>query len=219
MNKKFIFILIFLIAAGVIGIFAYYASIPKIPAYSDEPKDWVKTRVAERVIDVKEATKGRGYLQGDLRELQLILTANYTETILTYSGWYDNEFFSTAGYTKDGKTYLGIGNNMKPNDKVMEIFVAERIIEDEHKVFIFVDDGWKRAMPNTNIIWGRYFDRIKRFSFREIADGIYMDEINDDPSRFGYNYQLVYSGILIGNLTKEQAQKGSAEGVVVVKFQ
>ena len=217
MNKKIqlILSLIIVLVGLAIIVTTILVSRPAV-VYSDDPKDWVSRDWGKREISVDQVTKGHGF---DAEE-ELYLEVDGTSTSFLYEGYFDEEYFKKE-YMQNGRVVLRISPDMNPNDGIMEIFIAERIIDGGYKVYVFVDEDWKDRMPVTNIISGddEAYTKSKRFIFKEISSGVYMDQIDDDPSRFMYSHRLSLTGIVVGNITLAQVQQGAADGVVAVIFQ
>lgn len=218
MNRKILTILaaIIVLIGLAIVVTTTIISRPKILPYSDDPETWVSKEKEQRVISVDDVTKGQGFDGGD----DFYLEVDGTTTSFLYEGYCNGDYFKKQ-CIENGKVLVKISPDMNPTDGTMDIYIAERIIDDEYKVFIFVDEDWKKGMPVTNIISGdgKSYTKSERFIFKEISDGIYMHEIEDDPNRFMYNHRMSTTGIIVGNINLKQVQEGVAEGVIVVIFQ
>lgn len=214
MNKKIIIgiVLIFVI---IFALYIYYSSQPIEVSYSDEPKDWVeKVDAVTNEINIAQVSKGQAY---DAKR-NLYMWIDGTETAFDYEGYYKGNYF-TKEYIANGASLMRVGADMKPNDGIIEGLVVERVINGVYQVFIFLDNDWKNKMGYANIIWGADYGKVRPFVFNEISPGIFMDQIEDDPSRFALNGRVSYSGIIIGDITQEDAQKGSTAGKTFIIFQ
>lgn len=198
----------------IIGLFILLRK-PKI-YYTDDSSDWIERKgLGIKEINVDKVTKGTGYAGED----QLYLTINGSETVFPYEGFYKGEYFEQQKI-KDGKLRMKISSTFKPNDGVIEAYVVERVINDTFEIFIFVDEDWKKEIPVTNIVWGKDYSRTKPFTFNEISSGIYMDQIDDDPERFAFNYKQSNTGIVVGNVNQQKVQNGIVdEFTTVIIFQ
>ena len=115
---------------------------------------------------------------------------------------------------------MRVSPEMKPNDGVIEGYLVERFLNDTYEVFIFLDEDWKQKVPNTNVVWGKDYVFARPFDFsNEISQGIYMDEILDDPRRFGLNHRVSYSAIVVGDITQEEAKQGDVDDITAIVFQ
>ncbi|MBW2979884.1 hypothetical protein KY360_00525 [Candidatus Woesearchaeota archaeon] len=218
MNKKILLVISAIIVLTGLAIITIttITSRPKVLPYSDDPKTWVSKEKEAMVISVDDVTKGQGFDAGD----DFYLDIDGTTTSFLYEGYCYGKYFKKE-CVQNGRVILRISSEMDPNDGIMDIYIAERVIDEEYKVYIFVDEDWKAKMPATNIISGndKSYTKSKRFIFRKVGEGIYMDEINDDPSRFMYSHRLSLTGIIVGDITLQQVQNGITEGVIAVIFQ
>jgi len=214
MNKN-LMAAIAVIALILIGIIVYAILKPPKIYFSEDPKTWVEKKdITTKTVNVEKVTQGQAYDHVS----DLYLSINGTTTAFLYEGFYDGEYFKKE-YFKDGKAVMRVGPDMEPNDGVIEGIVTERVNNGKYEVHIFLDEDWKKQIPDTNIIWGRFNDRVKPFEFNEVSSGIYMDQIEDDPARFDYNHMQSYSAIIVGRITPEQVKTGDTTGATVIMFQ
>ncbi len=214
MNKKIIFGAL-LILVVVFIIYLYIATRPIEVYYPEEPEKWVEKLDSEtRAINVDYVSQG----QAIDNERNLYFFVNGSETSMEYEGMYKGNYFSQY-YAEDNAVLMHVGPEMKPGDGVIDGLLVERVVNDTFQVFIFLDDDWKNAVPYTNIVWGKDYSLARPFVFTEISPGIYMDQIVDDPGRFGYNYNAAYSGIVVTSATHQQVKDGVTEGITEIIFQ
>ncbi|MBW3001717.1 hypothetical protein KY338_00985 [Candidatus Woesearchaeota archaeon] len=214
MNKKIIFGILFVLIIIFI-IYLYLATRPIEVYYPDDPAEWVEKLDSETSeINIDYVSKG----QAINNERNLYFFVNGSETSMTYEGLYKGNYF-TKYYSENGAVLMRVGPEMKPGDGVLDGLLVERVINDTFQVFIFLDDDWKNAVPYTNIVWGKDYSLARPFVFTEISPGIYMDQIEDDPERFGYNYGAAYSGISVTSATHQQVKDGVTEGITEIMFQ
>ncbi len=215
MNKK-IFVLALFVFILIFAFYIYWASRPIEVYYSDEPKDWVeKIDSQTRVIDILEVSKGQAYDSG----INLRLWLNGTETAFDYEGYYQGNYF-TKQYAENGNVLMRVGSDLKPGDGVIDGLVIERVVDGKYQVFIFLDSDWKNKIGYANIVWGSDYQNARPFVFsNEISPGIFMDQIDDDPSRFGLNGRVSYSGIIVGGIAQEEVKKGITAGKTIIIFQ
>jgi len=192
--KKFFTIWISLIVIIILALIII--NIPK-KAYSDDPKTWITTKGAEKEIDVEKATQGQSYFNRDVGQQY------ETETIGTAfdsEGWYKGNYFKRE-YIENNKIIMSIGNEIKPNDGIIDGFVMERIENNIPYLYIFLDEDWKNQVENTYIYWGKTYQNKKIFDFSLIASkGIYVNKVKDDENRFQNNYGLHMGGAYVGDL-------------------
>jgi hypothetical protein len=216
MNKKILLFGIGLILLIVI-VSVFYLSKPKEgPYYSDKPSEWiVAVDVSTKEIDVNQVSKGQAL--DNNRDMYFYI--NGTTTSFEYEGYYKGKYF-TRHFPGEEPFLIRINPEMKPADGVMEGYLVERFINDTYQVFIFLDNDWKQEIPDTNIVWGKDYVFARPFDFsNEISPGLYMDEILDDPRRFGWNHRVSYSAILVGDITQEEAKQGYVEDITAIVFQ
>lgn len=214
MRKKLIIsiVIIILIAAG---ISAYFVFKPRKPYFTDDPATWVdRTDMVTRTVNIEKATKGQAYDSVN----SVYFAINGTTTAFLYEGYYEGEYFQKE-YSRNGDVLMRIGPDIKPNDGIIEGFVVERVIDGVYDVLVFLDNDWRQQIPNTNIVWGSSYERVKPFAFNEISSGVYMDQIEDDPERFSFNHMQSNTAIIVGGITQEQVLQGATEGITVIVFQ
>jgi hypothetical protein len=214
MNKKTIVIL--LIAILIVSTAISYTLIASSqPFFSDDPTDYIDKSARTKTVNIEKATVGQGRDVGH----STYWAVNGTVTAFQYEGFYQGTYFKDEYRSTDNVVRMHIGPDMKPNDGIIEGVAIERITGEKYEILIFVDEDWRQSMPQTTIVWGRTHDLTRGFRFTEISPGIYMDTIEDDPSRFSYNHLQSESAIVIGKVTQKQVQEGNTEGITAIIFQ
>jgi hypothetical protein len=216
MKKTNLFMLggLILIFAVILFIFLFVYLKPEEEYFSDDPATWIEKDGKVQQINVDKVTRGTGHDGDD----QLYLTIDGYETIFPYEGFYKGEYFE-GQKAQNGILKIRIGSGFKPDDGVMEGYIIERKLNNSFEVFIFLDEDWRKQMPSTNIVWGSDYSKIKQFIFNKIAEGVYMDKMIDEPSRFEFNYRQSNTGIIVGNADLTDVQNGVTEGKTVIIFQ
>jgi len=215
MNKRILLFGIGLVLLIVIvGVF--YLMKPKGQYYTDDPVDWVEpVDVTTKEINVDKASKGQAFDN----DRNIYFYINGTTTSFGYEGYYKGNYF-TRHYPREAPFLIRVNPEITPNDGVIEGYLVERFINDTYQVFVFLDNDWKQEIPDTNIVWGKDYVFARSFDFsNQISPGIYMDEILDDPRRFGLNHRVSYSAILVGDITQEEAKQGYVEDITAIVFQ
>ena len=215
MAKKhhLIFLVLLLIISVVLLIYINLPKEEKEKIYSDDPKKWIDTKGNVRIIDVEEATAGAGYIdsQGQQYNDKDISTA------FKLSGFYKGNFFEESYADENGKVLMKIAKDMKPFDNIIEGFIIEKIKDGKPVVNVFLDEDWKKTIGATSIRFGRNFEKRKTFEFKSIASGIYMDEFEDDSSRFLEDYSIHFGGIIAGDVSDEKINNGDTD-ITLIKF-
>jgi len=211
MNKT---VIVGVIVLTVIAGLAYFLLLPAKPYYSDVPKDWTGRTAKGITVDIEKATKGQSFDNG---RNQYFLV-NGTRTSFKYEGFYKGNYFEKE-YAENGEVKMRIGNTLKPDDGIIEGIATERISDGVYEVLVFVDEDWRRQMPNTNIIWGAKYQLSKPYSFTPVRDGVYLSIIEDDPERFGDNHRTSYAGIIVGDINPADVKEGRSEGKTLLIFQ
>lgn len=194
--KKFFIIWISLIV--VIALALVIINIPKKGVYTKDAEKWIETKGTEKKIIVEEITEGTGFVDDMGQQLRV----GTIETVFDYEGFYKGNHFKRE-YVENNRIIMRINPSMNPNDGIIEGFIVEKIEDDKPVVYIFVDEDWKKNMPLTNIFWGRNFEFEKAFTFTQVSNGIYMNKIEDDISRFSEDYKVHAGGIVVGDITRE----------------
>ena len=128
------------------------------------------------------------------------------ETSFPLMGIYKGVRFSKAHYKwhEDG-TYdllMEIGHEMDPKDGVIEGYMVETFENEMPYVYIYLDEDWRKKVGDTNIIWGLNLDKIQKYKWSKLGDGIYMNKIMDDINRFNMpNINSRESGVFVGDFT------------------
>jgi hypothetical protein len=208
-------ILIFIIGVSIYLLIS--KEIPDIPEnviqHSNEPETWIEDGPKDtKIVNVERITKGFGYFTG----ADMQFKRDDVWTSFAYDGLYKGEYFTGSYEDK-----IRISQNMDPTDGIMEGIIVEEIVDEVPIVYAFVDQDWRDEMGgSTNILWGFFFDNIKLFNFTEVAPGIYMDTIKDDPERFvgGFNGAR-RGGVIIGDITPPEVFQGKTEGITAIILQ
>ncbi len=196
MDKR---VVIGLVIAGLLILGFIFLMRPRPVVWSENPEDWVKKDGKVMTIDVIEATKGKSRMDfnGQQYETETIGTVFETE------GWYNGNYFKTE-YVENGRPVMRINQDMVPGDGIIEGFVVERL-EPEPFLYVFLDEDWKQALPNTMVYWGKRRQLERAFDFgQEVSSGIYMNKLADDPSRFENNFATHHGGAWIGYLADDK---------------
>jgi len=170
--------------------------------YSDEPKDWIDKTKEGIEIDVVDATKGTGYVD----EIGQQMRDGETITVFDWEGFYQGKHFLNEYKDSQGNILMRISPDMDSNDGIIEGFVMERKENGKFMIYVFLDEDWKNALPETNMFWGSELQKEKKFEFDELRNGIYMSVVEDDPSRFAEDMKIHLGGIIVGDITKEDTE-------------
>lgn len=213
MNKKLLFVIGLILIIIIVSV--VYLMKPREPYFTDNPNAWVETvDAATKEIDVDRASKGQAWDN----DRNIYFYINGTTTSFQYEGYYQGKYF-TRMFPQEAPL-MRINPEMKPGDGVIEGYLVERFLNDTYQVFIFLDEDWKQAIPYTNIVWGMDYVFAVPFDFsNEISQGIYMNEIVDDPRRFGYNHRVSYSAVIVGDITQEEVKQGYIDDITAIVFQ
>jgi hypothetical protein len=187
------------------------------PAYSDNPSDWLSGGAnGSAVLSFEQATKGGGrYDPAGEKWNDGAIVTNFA-----YDGLYRGEYFSGGSYENEkGETLLSVTPEMAPGNGIPEGIIVERIEDNlTVKAFIFLDSDWKVKIGDSlNILWGAGFNKTKKFSFREISPGIYMDTITDDRARFNDDFSFSEGGIAVGDASAEDVASGNSADITVIR--
>ena len=207
MDKKKVVGVIVLV---LVGVFLYIN-------YSKEdlskPENWVEDKTdGIKEINLEKVTGGNAYSLGTGEQFN----DGIISTVFIHEGWYNGEYF-TNEYKKDATVILRVNQEMNPNDGIIEAYIAEDIKEGRIFAYVFVDEDWKEAIgDDTNILWGSNHQNIKEFVFNEISKGIYMDQIEDDRSRFNEDFSESKGGVSVGSLTLKNVEEENISNVIFV---
>lgn len=128
------------------------------------------------------------------------------ETSFPLMGIYRGDIFTKAHYIwHEDATYdllMEIGHEMDPKDGVVEGYMVETFENKTPYVYIYLDEDWRKKVGDTNIIWGLDLDKIQKYKWSKVGDGIYMNKILDDINRFNMS-DISYrkSGVFVGDFT------------------
>ena len=195
-HKKFFIIWISLLAFIILAL--VIVNTPKKGMYATDKEKWIKTTGAEKEIDVEQITEGTGFVDAMGQQLR----AGAIETVFDYEGYYKGNHFKREYKDENGDIKIRINPNMNPNDGIIEGFIIEKLEDDKPVAYIFLDEDWKNNMQLTNIFWGKGYEYEKTFTFTLISNGVYMNKIDDDASRFSDNYRMHAGGIIVGDITR-----------------
>ncbi len=139
-------------------------------------------------------------------------------------GEYEGMYFkgSALNFTDPQRPILfEITSQLDPTNGIPQGYIVLRIEdEDAHDIsaYIFVDEDWKRAFPQTNIIWGAEYQNQAEFVFFEIRPGVYMTKIKDDPNRRSQNFGISFGGIVVGPLTRQEYLDDSRDDLTFMRL-
>jgi len=210
MNKKRIIISI--IVFLVIIVLIYLLVQPKKTTYSKDPEDWIEDKGNIKKVDVKKATEGKGYYNLNNQQYKFLSI----HTAFSYDGIYKGDIFKNQYFDEYGNLVIEITQDLDPNDNILQGIIIEKFEEGKPLGYIFLDRDWKDQFPEINIVWGKNYQNLKKFVFREVSEGIYMDKIEDDPDRFNEDYSISQGGILVGNLKEKGVGILGLEDVTII---
>ena len=172
-------------------------------------------------IPVENVTDNKGYTDntGDIQYMQ-----GSTWTSFHLAGIYKGERFSKAYYVRNEngefEVLMAIGSDLNPNDGVIQGYIVENFENNTPYAYIYLDEDWRKKIGDTNIIWGKDFDRIKAFEWTKVGDGVYMNRIEDDMARFAAgDINTRESGIFVGDVTLEDTKKDTNGGWTAIKLE
>jgi hypothetical protein len=127
-------------------------------------------------------------------------------------------FYSTAMFDESKNLAISLSPNMHPKNNFIEAFIVWDIVDGQPTAYIYVDEEWKTYVGDSWIIWGKTFQKSRQFEWTSIGDGIYMNKVYDEWSRFDENLEAQEGGIAITNMNSKDAILGSNEKVVAAVF-
>ncbi len=197
----------------------YYSNDYKNSAsYLEQPEHWVTENDGVTYIDISKVTQQRAGYDSDTD----VITYNDGTIYAAFQtyGLYHGDYFSS--YAQDGTlAVIELGPNMDPNNGIMQVFVVESFEEGIPYIHLFVDEDWKKVMPQTNLIWGKNFSNQQPAQFTEIAQGIYHTQVQDELDRFIQPQEGVWQqvgGMLVGDMTREDWFSNTLDEVIVIHF-
>lgn len=211
MNKLVVFIIALFIVFMLIFGFRWLMR-PGTIEYSNNPADWVDRTDEGVMVDVNEATRGKGEYN-DFNQQLLLPTAE--ETAFAYEGIYRGNFFGRRFFGPDGKTLMEITPNLIPGDGILQGILIERVNNGVLETHIFIDDDWRAALGgNIGIVWGAEYEKARQFAFTEVRDGIYHDSVQDDASRLRADISV--GGVQVGNMRPGGIDPAQADGIIMM---
>lgn len=174
----------------VLAVIALFVWIPKII-----PKKMVEKEGVQE-INVPALTGQSSYMDA--------IGQQNTElkTVFTSEGWYKGKHFSDE-YRENNTILMKITNKLKPDDGIIDGFVLETLENGVPTMYVFLDDDWQQQIPQTKLYWGKNFQNEQNFDFSSSQNGVYMNKVQDDPTRFENNYALHYGGMYVGELQED----------------
>ena len=150
-------------------------------------------------LNIDFITNGSSFIDSQGQQIRL----EDISTVFTIEGYYKGNYFKKEFSDEEDNVLMRIDTSMTPGDGIIEGFILEKIENDVPIAYIFLDEDWKEQVGNTNIYWGDSWAFNKSFEFNSIQEGIYMEKIEDDKSRFSEDYKIRLYGIIVGDLTFE----------------
>ncbi|MEM4247461.1 MAG: hypothetical protein QXF14_04020 [Candidatus Woesearchaeota archaeon] len=200
MSKKVAVAIILIAAIIIVLALVLLLTRPKPAVFSDDPKDWVVSEGRNRTVDVVIATKGDSHMDANGQQYDTATIG----TVFASQGWYRGVQFRNS-YAQNGKTLMRVGPSMIPNDGVLDGFIMEKLGQDGPKLYVFLDEDWKKSFPRAAVYWGKNYQFDTPFDFtKSVADGIYLNIVPDDPERFENNYAIHLGGAWAGDLRDDE---------------
>jgi len=50
------------------------------------------------------------------------------------------------------------------------------------------------------VAWGKNYQNFKKFDFKKVIEGVYMDWVEDDFERFNFDLGITQGGVMVGNI-------------------
>ncbi len=126
-------------------------------------------------------------------------------TVFTLHGYYRGEQFRAQYRDRaTDKLLMRISPELHPDDGIPEGYVIEMDENGKPTLYIFLDEDWRREIPNTKIQYGKRFQTTVPFNFdkpTEKKQGIYIIKMPDDPERLTKGYATHHGGVMVGDLT------------------
>jgi hypothetical protein len=211
MKKWVMLVILILLAAFII----YLTYKPQQITFSEKPKDWIKSiNQTSSMINTIEATAGKGYYE---QKTQYIMYKNSIAS-LKYIGYYNGEFFQNE-YLKDNHAILRVQETLTPNDGTADIFLIQTFEEEKPVIYVFLDNDWKKLIPETNAVWGSEYQYERRLSLQELKPGIYFDKITDEERFYKLEEGPVQKtgGLLIGNTDSKSFKEGKIKDKIFLR--
>lgn len=211
-DKKKIVVVVGIVLLIILAIFIFSGEKNEFV----EPVPVIDTKYAVQLPDkrfqvpVEMVTDNKGYTDGT-GDIQYMEGTQWTSFVL--SGIYKGKTFSKAYYIrKENGGYevpISIGFDMDPTNGVIEGYMVETFVNGTPHVYIYLDEDWRKKVGDTNIIWGKDLQYIQEFKWSKVADGVYMNKIEDDITRFDeIDINSRESGIYVGDFTLEDTNTG-----------
>lgn len=185
---------------------------PELPEYSNEPTSWVdEDSQGIKFVNVEKVTKGYGFFNS----IDMQYKKDKIWTVFIYDGLYQGTPFDTEYLDK-----IRITQDLIPDNGIMEGIIVLEFVDEKPIAYIFLDQDWKNTMgSDTNIVWGASYENMKKFEFNSISEGIYMDQVDDDPKRWinGFSERPL-GGIVVGNVVPQQIEQGIIEGITSINL-
>ena len=185
------------IIAGIIAVSVIIVILASALAYYlmsmakydfDDTRSWFDKKGDAYGLNIFASTNGMGeFSDGTLSFLE----GDY-EYLFIYEWAYKGEIASDI---------LVISPLFHTKDGIPEAFAAMRYENSTRYAYFFVDEDWKKEMPNTMLFWGDIYENEKEFSFNEAQKGVYYDKVEDKRGR------IRGPGPLIGDLSRETQEK------------
>ncbi len=209
-------IIIFLLGWGIRLIITHERNDP---SYFSNPKNWIVEEPTYSRVDVPAASGQRATYDNE-RGIISYHDGRVFTAFQSY-GLYKGIFFGTYA-VDEGVAIVEIGPNMDPTNGIMEIFIMEKFEGETPWIYIFVDQEWVTAMPETQIVWGPNYEQELTARFIPLKDGIFYFKIEDQTDRFippadGGVWQQK-GGVLVGNITRAEWFSNALLDKLVIHF-
>ena len=206
-NINFIFGIISIILIFVL-IFNYSKTpIEKKEEFTEDPSQMINQIDEDTIeIDITTITDEKSKTYNMDREQIYAIEGDENEvTTFALQGVYQGDVFSSTFFQNE-TPMMRISKQLIPNNGIIEGYIVQRIENEVTKdisSYIFVDEDWREALPNTQVLWGDAYQYNKEYEFNSIAEGVYMMKIKDDPERFIEGFLISIGGIAVGNILPE----------------
>lgn len=219
--KKILIISLIVLIISLVLITIFYNATKQYKlseSYIQKPSNWVIEQNKSVKVDVEKIPGGvLLYEEGYNQEYN----NGVISTAFVIEGYYNNEYFSN--YYENNNVFIHIGNDINPNDNVMDILITETFSNNEPYIDIFLDSIWQQKIGTLKIWYGKNYQYYQEFNFskeNEIKKGVYHNRIKDDKTRFieGSDPLQKVDGLIIGNVDREDWINQTLKDKTVIRF-
>ncbi len=169
---------------------------------------WIHQQGDTSTVNIGKIVGGYGSYNHTYQSLVLIPLSVDRQDAFDYSCYYDGWLYYGRKLNIKYTEHIEVTRNLIPNDGILQGIIVERFEDGKPFAYIFLDEDWRKEFgDDIHIAWGDDFQNFRLFKFNQIAQGVYMDKVEDTIERVDAGEFIPPNvtiprpgGIIVGNI-------------------